>query len=86
MIKCNLCGKKYFDIFSLKTKQAYGCASEVYSDNTIISHFGSSYDTKKFTFPNTLLLKKGDIVCDSCIIDNTNKNNFTEDKNYNYFG
>lgn len=88
-VKCDVCNTVFNDCFSAETNQAVGCASDLYvkeEQTYILSHYGSSFDTSRFlvTRQSPLHQRQG-TICDHCIEQLINKNEATEDKNFDFW-
>lgn len=89
IVQCDVCKHIFTNCFSPKTNQAYNCASDFLSDDEgsyILCHYGSSFDTSKFTIQKTSsLFGKEGVICDQCIQNFINQKEIVLDENYNYW-
>lgn len=88
-VKCDVCLTVFDDCFSVETNQAYGCASDFYTKENqtyILSNYGSSFDTSRFlvTRQSPLHQQQG-TICDHCIEQMINKEEATEDQNFDFW-
>lgn len=88
-IKCDVCNTVFNDCFSAETNQAGGCASDLYvkeNQTYILSHYGSSFDTIRFLVSRqSPLHQRQGIICDHCIEQLINKQEATEDQNFDFW-
>lgn len=88
-VKCDVCNTVFNDCFSAETNQAVGCASDLYvkEDQTYIEcNYGSGFDTLRFlvTRQSPLHQRQG-TICDHCIEQLINKEEATEDQNFDFW-
>lgn len=88
-VKCDVCNTAFNDCFSAETNQAFGCASDLFikeNQTYILSHYGSSFDTLRFlVLRQSPLHQRQGTICDHCIEQLINKEEVTQDQNFDFW-